>query len=394
MKKKISVTAIVSFVLGILSWWFASVMVETALVTIPLVIAFGHIAISRIKSRPDTLKGKGWAIGGLAWGYGFIIVVILSFFLKAQDEKSIMYHLEQIVMELHRYANDNGGKFPDRLSALYPNYIPKIEIFFYPDFKREMITPENIDTYGCYGYVNGLTQSSEAGSLLAYVQSNHYFGTEDGRHELLVDGTVKWKSIDIKRIKRDDINLGKLIFPEAERMTEPGYKKPGVIQLRSSYRVLNSGDMDDMKLKNNLFDGIYNPTGDLINDYELKVINGDKVVIDHATELMWHQSGSSNVMRWQETKQWINNLNNGDYAGYSDWRFPTMEEAASLLEPSKMNGGLYIDPVFDKKQHTTFTGDLSGWGRNFFLVMGFHRDNSAFFYTPIDNFVRPVRTMK
>ncbi len=102
--------------------------------------------------------------------------------------------------------------------------------------------------------------------------------------------------------------------------------------------------------------------------YELKVINGDKVVIDHTTGLMWHQTGSSKGMKWKKAKKWVKKLNGEGllsraekgFAGYNDWRFPTVEEASSLLESSTKNGILYIDSVFDDEQSIIWTGDKFG----------------------------------
>jgi hypothetical protein len=107
------------------------------------------------------------------------------------------------------------------------------------------------------------------------------------------------------------------------------------------------------------FDGYVNRSGNFANQYVSKTISGDKVVIDRATGLMWHQSGSStsSYLSYEEARQWIRDLNNRVYAGYSDWRLPTVEEGASLLESSKLNGDLYIDPVFSKNQRYIWTGD-------------------------------------
>ena len=130
----------------------------------------------------------------------------------------------------------------------------------------------------------------------------------------------------------------------------------------------------------------------IIHRYGLKVINGDKVVIDHATGLMWHQNGSDNYMKWNVAKQWVRGLNGGEYVGYSDWRLPTVEEAASLLEPGEKDGGLYIDSVFSNKQEWIWTGDEYGqegaWGVNFGGGLVFWVNFDSEFY------VRPVRSSK
>jgi len=130
----------------------------------------------------------------------------------------------------------------------------------------------------------------------------------------------------------------------------------------------------------------------IIHRYGLKVINGDKVVIDHATGLMWHQNGSDNYMTWNAAKQWVRGLNGGEYVGYSDWRLPTVEEAASLLEPGEKDGGLYIDSVFSNKQEWIWTGDEYGqegaWGVNFGGGLVFWVNFDSEFY------VRPVRSSK
>jgi tetratricopeptide (TPR) repeat protein len=92
------------------------------------------------------------------------------------------------------------------------------------------------------------------------------------------------------------------------------------------------------------------------HDYNLKAIKGDKVVVDNATGLMWHQNGSDDRMEWDKAKEWVRSLNGRGYAGYHDWKLPTLEEAASLLESNKRNDS-YIDPIFSNKQGWIWTGD-------------------------------------
>ena len=111
------------------------------------------------------------------------------------------------------------------------------------------------------------------------------------------------------------------------------------------------------------------------------------MVIDHTTGLMWLQSGSKEYMQWNAANVWVRKLNTLKYAGYSDWRLPTIEEAASLLEPVKRNT-LYIDPVFDEEQWGIWSGDKRGgstWSVYFSL------GNVRWRYK--NRYVRPVRSL-
>ena len=128
--------------------------------------------------------------------------------------------------------------------------------------------------------------------------------------------------------------------------------------LRSSYSTLGEDDIKFMLKEYNFFDNVRNKNGEFHNVYESwsVVKSGEKTVDDYATGLMWSSSGSSKIMGSDEIADWLAILNYKGYAGYNDWRLPTVEEAASLLQSGKSNG-LYIDPVFSNRQDRVWTGD-------------------------------------
>ena len=161
------------------------------------------------------------------------------------------------------------------------------------------------------------------------------------------------------------------------------------VTLRSSYKTLSASEVKSMLKRRGFFAKHANPSGDFRNDFRSKTISGVKVVIDRATALMWHQGGSSSYMRFEKAKEWIRDLNRRGYAGHYDWRLPTLEEAASILESSKMNGNLYIDPVFSEKQTFIWTGDKYSPGR--VCVVNFN--GGTIYWNPFSggNYVRPVR---
>jgi len=135
-------------------------------------------------------------------------------------------------------------------------------------------------------------------------------------------------------------------------------------ELRSSYLSLTVSQVQsisNISIRRKKLWGFYGHST-ISHEYETKIIGDEKVVVDHATGLMWQQSGSYDYMKRKEVKKWLRGLNRKGYAGYTDWRVPTVEEASSLLEASEKNGNLYIDTVFDKKQRWLWTGDSCSSG--------------------------------
>jgi len=175
----------------------------------------------------------------------------------------------------------------------------------------------------------------------------------------------------------------------AARVVQSAEESPQRITLRSSYRNLSVSEVYSMpNIYIRKFDewGFYGHST-IIHNYEKKSIKGGNVVIDHTTGLMWLQSGSKDYMQWNLANGWVKKLNTMGYAGYSDWRLPTIEEAASLLEPGKQNA-LHIDPVFDKEQWGIWSGDKRGgntWSVYFSL------GNVRWRYK--NRYVRPVRSL-
>ncbi len=158
--------------------------------------------------------------------------------------------------------------------------------------------------------------------------------------------------------------------------------------LRSKAKQLSDKDVMVVLKKYNFFDRTKNNAGAFANDF---VDNGDGTVTDRATALMWQKDGSSEGMTWASAKEYINKLNSDRFAGYSDWRLPTIEELASLMKSVTVKGKLYTDSIFSEKQQFCWSADTftpnTAWYVNF--KVGMIRHIYDFFYH-----VRAVRTIK
>lgn len=153
---------------------------------------------------------------------------------------------------------------------------------------------------------------------------------------------------------------------------------------------MSKNDVKLMLEQKGFFDKYWNKSGDFLKKIESLTIKQDEIVIDHSTNLMWHSSGSLKLVNLKEACEWIAELNNKNYAGHSDWRLPTLEEGASLLENSRQKN-LYIDRAFDRRQWCIWTGDTLSSTLAWVVVFSGRID---WFEKNVRlNYVRPVRSL-
>ena len=174
-----------------------------------------------------------------------------------------------------------------------------------------------------------------------------------------------------------------------------GEAKQNRIELRSKGKDIAEGDVQVMLIKYNFYSSCWNYNMDFCNPKgsfnNLFIDNGDGTVTDRATNLMWQKGGSFDMVAWGDAKGYMEQLNLHHFAGYSDWRLPTLEELTSMMECSWKNRDLFIESVFDSQQKTCWSSDTNGprraWKVNFHL--GYIIDN------PIEykNSVRAVRSL-
>jgi serine/threonine protein kinase len=167
------------------------------------------------------------------------------------------------------------------------------------------------------------------------------------------------------------------------------------IELRAQKRVLDKYHIELTIKRYDFFELNLNKKGAFKSDYKKEGENGSTVVIDRKTNLMWYNGEPSKALTFNKAKDRIENLNQQNYAGYNDWRLPTLEEAASLLRKKKNDkNGMYIDPIFTGDQKRIWTIDRStvdkdkeGWWVVLFYFGTIYRYPNV-----SEHQVRPVRS--
>lgn len=88
----------------------------------------------------------------------------------------------------------------------------------------------------------------------------------------------------------------------------------------------------------------YHVCGNTSYGQNLFVENGDETITDEASSLMWMQNDSAyyeagseadGTMNWEEALSWVEEMNEAEFLGYSDWRLPNVKELQSIIDYSK-----------------------------------------------------------
>ena len=130
----------------------------------------------------------------------------------------------------------------------------------------------------------------------------------------------------------------------AEKKDARVSSRPSGVQLRSMPEQLEEKDLIRMLQKYNFCDLKRNQKGEFKNVLR---DNQDGTITDETTGLVWEKVGSWRKQSRKRADDYIDDLNRQRFAGRSDWRLPTIEELASLIESQPTSREwLHINPVF------------------------------------------------
>jgi peptidoglycan hydrolase-like protein with peptidoglycan-binding domain len=148
--------------------------------------------------------------------------------------------------------------------------------------------------------------------------------------------------------------LALAVVQPSENNPHEQYVLSGKKQLRDKPKKISEDDAKKMLKSQGFFDIRWNST-ELVNKNYKDNENG--TVTDLTTGLIWQKGGSLNALTWREAQSYIQSLNKEKYAGLSNWRVPTIEELASLVQ-KKNDGDLYLSPVFGNLQVCCWSSDF------------------------------------
>ena len=83
--------------------------------------------------------------------------------------------------------------------------------------------------------------------------------------------------------------------------------------------------------------------------------NGDRTILDDETGLVWAKEDSWPVaqdwLNFQESLEFVDEMNKKDYLGFHDWRIPEREEIEKIFMAdstilARSNNEIHLDPLF------------------------------------------------
>jgi serine/threonine-protein kinase len=114
------------------------------------------------------------------------------------------------------------------------------------------------------------------------------------------------------------------------------------------------------------------------------------VVRDEATGLLWEKGGTPYLVTWHEARRYVDRLNQERFAGFSDWRLPTVPELMSIFRRVDQPGDFCLPSLFDPDKQRLWSIDrksfVAAWYADAEMGFVWWQDFTCYFHA------RAVRT--
>jgi len=297
------------------------------------------------------------------------------------------------------------------------NFRPFIDVFERVSIYGIPITTAVIGAVACAQCGPGATMAMAAGIVIGNMLvktalntestagfKQHILRDEDsGNSNTIViydNGSVEFKSRSGSSTTNSFRDVVKI---NMEQTSSPGRAYGGRLLRSTPLDNLSYDAVKEMLADRDFFDSRENRQGNgYPAEFKLVTRDGKKLVVDERSGLTWQQSGSKYSMPYKKystasgvAQSYVDSLNGVKFAGYDDWRLPTLEEAMSLMDPDKKNRGKfhrkYLKTVFDQKQWRIWTADKADPVGAWVVHFGSGNCTQISVYVINSYFVRAVR---
>ena len=213
----------------------------------------------------------------------------------------------------------------------------------------EILAPDKLvqDCVGKQGKVALFERSFAIDKSIQEWLLNNVVETDDASRIVPLDGDTEHITMNIDLPHKDDPapDIRTILLPDEP--TELSEEE--VLKLTKQFNFYDSERNDQGNFSNYLVD------------------NGDELTVtDLATGLMWQREGFD-IMSHRMLCKKIDKLNEENFAGFSDWRLPTMAEALSLMEKEKNERQQHIASCFSSQQPFIFVAAFRNPGGYWFV---------------------------